>query len=97
MKELVYLNDLFDLYGSLLTDKQQLYFKDYYFNNLSYGEIGEKYGTSRNAIFNQIKIINEKLNFFEKKLQLYSKKQLINDIIKIESNAKIKKELENLL
>ena len=97
MKELVYLNDLFDLYGSLLTEKQQLYFKDYYFNNLSYGEIGEKYGTSRNAIFNQIKIINEKLNFFEKKLNLYSKKQKINDIIKIESNAKIKKELENLL
>jgi len=97
MKELIYLNDLFDLYGCLLTDKQQLYFKDYYFNNLSYGEIGEKYGTSRNAIFNQIKIINEKLNFFEKKLQLYSKKALLNDIIKIESNAKIKKELENLL
>jgi len=97
MKDFVYLNDLFDLYGSLLTDKQQLYFKDYYFNNLSYGEIGEKYGTSRNAIFNQIKIINEKLNFFEKKLKLYSKKMALNDIIKIESNAKIKKELENLL
>ena len=97
MKDFVYLNDLFDLYGSLLTDKQQLYFKDYYFNNLSYGEIGEKYGTSRNAIFNQIKIINEKLNFFEKKLKLYSKKMTLNDIIKIESNAKIKKELENLL
>ena len=97
MKDFVYLSDLFDLYGSLLTDKQQLYFKDYYFNNLSYGEIGEKYGTSRNAIFNQIKIIEEKLKLFEKKLQLYRKKQIINDIIKIESNAKIKKELENLL
>ena len=97
MKDFVYLNDLFDLYGSLLTDKQQLYFKDYYFNNISYGEIGDKYGTSRNAIFNQIKIIDEKLHFFEKKLNLYSKKQRLNDIIKIESNAKIKKELENLL
>ena len=97
MKDFVYLNDLFDLYGSLLTDKQQLYFKDYYFNNLSYGEIGDKYGTSRNAIFNQIKIIDEKLKKKKKKLNLYSKKQRLNDIIKIESNAKIKKELENLL
>ena len=97
MKELVYLNDLFDLYGELLTDKQQTYFKEYYFNNLSYGEIGDKYGTSRNAIFNQIKLINEKLNFFEKKLKLYSKKQQINDIIKIESNEKVKRILENLL
>ncbi len=97
MKDFVYLNDLFDLYGELLTEKQQTYFKEYYFNNLSYGEIGEKYGTSRNAIFNQIKLINEKLNFFEKKLNLYSKKQTINDIIKIESNEKIKRILENLL
>ena len=31
MKDFVYLNDLFDLYGCLLTDKQQLYFKDYYY------------------------------------------------------------------
>ena len=34
MKELIYLHDLFDLYGELLTDKQQTYFKEYYFNNL---------------------------------------------------------------
>ncbi len=97
MEENLYLCSLYDCYHKLLTEKQCLYFEDYYFNNLSYGEIGEKYGTSRNAIFNQIKIINEKLNFFEKKLKLYSKKMTINDIIKIESNAKIKKELENLL
>ena len=97
MKELVYLNDLFDLYGELLTDKQQTYFKEYYFNNLSYGEIGDKYCTSRNDIFYQIKLNNEKLNFFEKKLKLYSKKQQINDIIKIESNEKVKRILENLL
>ena len=97
MKDFIYLNDLFDLYGELLTDKQQTYFKEYYFNNLSFGEIGDKYGTSRNAIFNQIKLINEKLNFFEKKLNLYSKKQKLNDIIKIESNDKIKRILENLL
>ena len=43
MDDVVYLNDLFDIYGELLTDKQQLYFKDYYFDNLSYGEIAEKY------------------------------------------------------
>ena len=48
---LLYLNNLYDLYGSLLTNKQQIYFKEYCFNNLSYGEISEKYGISRNAIF----------------------------------------------
>ena len=59
MEKLIYLNNLFDLYGMLLTDKQQLYFKEYYFNNLSYGEIGEKYNTSRNAIFRQLKLYTQ--------------------------------------
>ena len=33
---------LYDYYGELLTSKQQLYFEDYYFNNLSLKEIEKK-------------------------------------------------------
>ena len=96
MEKLVYLNYLFDLYGMLLTDKQQLYFKEYYFNNLSYGEISEKYNISRNAIFKQLKLIEEKLENYEEKLKLYDKKQEISDIIKLIDNKKVKSSLENL-
>ena len=96
MDKIIYLNSLFDLYGILLTDKQQEYFKDYYFNNLSYGEIAEKYGISRNACFKQLKTIEEKLEDFEKKLKLLYKKDKINDIIKKIGNKKISCELENL-
>lgn len=96
MDRIVYLNNLFDLYGDLLTDKQQMYFKDYYFNNLSYGEISEKYNVSRNAIFHQLKIIEDKLEFYEGKLNLYSKKNKINDIINLVDNKEIKKVLEDL-
>ncbi len=96
MEKLVYLNNLYDLYGILLTEKQQKYFEEYYFNNLSYGEISEKYGISRNACFRQLKIIEDKLNDYEKKLKLYYKKEKINDIIKNIDNSKIKKELEDL-
>ena len=60
MEKLVYLNNLYDLYGILLTEKQQTYFEEYYFNNLSYGEISEKYNISRNACFKQLKIIGGK-------------------------------------
>ena len=59
MEKLIYLNELFDMYQDLLTEKQQMYFKDYYFDNLSYVEISEKYGISRNAIFHQLKLIEE--------------------------------------
>lgn len=96
MEKMFYLNDLFDLYGELLTDKQQMYFKDYYFDNLSYGEIGEKYGISRNAIFHQLKIIEEKLENFEKKLNLLDKKKRINDIIEIVDDKRIKDTLKNI-
>ena len=96
MEKLVYLNYLFDLYGDLLTDKQQKYFIDYYFNNLSYGEIGNKYGISRNAVFHQLKLIEEKLNFYEEKLKLYSKKQKISDIINLIDDNKVKRILEDL-
>lgn len=96
MEKLIYLNNLYDLYGSLLTSKQQTYFEEYYFNNLSYGEISEKYEISRNACFKQLKIIEEKLIFFEEKLKLYYKKEKINAIIDMINDKKIKKELEEL-
>lgn len=96
MEHLIYLNNLFDLYGDLLTDKQKLYFKEYYFNNLSYGEISEKYNISRNACFKQLKNIEEKLNDYEKKLKLLYKKNKINDIINKVEDDKLKSELENL-
>ena len=96
MEKFVYLNLLYDLYGSLLTDKQKLYFEDYYFNNLSYGEISSKYQVSRNAVYHQLQEIEKKLNNFEEKLKLYSKKQKINDIIDLINNKEAKRILEDL-
>ena len=96
MEKLIYLNNLFDLYGDLLTEKQRLYFKDYYFDNLSYGEISEKYNISRNACFKQLKNIEEKLEDYEKKLNLLYKKEIINDIIKNIEDKQIKEKLESL-
>ncbi len=96
MDKLVYLNNLFDLYGELLTDKQQRYFKDYYFDNLSYGEISEKYDVSRNAIFHQLKLIEKRLYFYEEKLKLYDKKIKINAIIDLIDNNEARKIIDNL-
>ena len=96
MEKFVYLNCLFDLYGDLLTEKQKQYFKAYYFDNLSYGEISEEYGISRNAIYHQLKLIEEKLFFYEDKLKLYSKKCTIDDIINLVNNKEIKERLKEL-
>ena len=96
MEKYVYLNELYDLYGKLLTEKQQRYFEDYYFNNLSYGEISSEYNVSRNAIYHQLKLIEEKLNFFEEKLNLYRKKEKINDIIDLIDDRKAKRVIKDL-
>ena len=92
-----YLIDLYDLYGSLLTEKQQYYFEEYYFDNLSLSEISENYDVSRNAIHNSLKETEEKLNYYENNLNMYKKNNKIKEIIKEIKDEKIKKEIENNL
>ena len=53
MEETIYLSTLFDYYGVLLTDKQRLYFEDYYFNNLTLSEMSINNNISRNAVHKQ--------------------------------------------
>ena len=97
MDEIIYLNELFDLYGDLLSDTQIKYFKDYYFDNLSYGEIADKYRVSRNAIFKQLKNGTDKLIKLEKIIGLYEKSNKLKEIIKKIDDDDVKNELENLL
>ena len=97
MEDVVYYNDLYDLYGELLTDKQKEYFEDYYFNNLSFSEMADNYSVSRNAIFKQIHIVINKLEEYEKKLGLLKKKSRIIMLIEKIDNDDIKRELEELL
>lgn len=96
MDRKIYLSDLYDYYGDLLTDKQKEYFEEYYFNDLSLAEVAENNDVSRNAVHGQIKIIEEKLEFYEEKLKLYEKANKIKEIIKdLEEDKKNK--IEELL
>lgn len=80
MDNRLYLIDLYDLYGELLTDKQQSYFEDYYFDNLTLQEIAENYDVSRNAVHKQLKETEDKLNHFENILKIYEKNKRIKEI-----------------
>lgn len=96
MEERDYLIILYDFYSELLTEKQCIYFEDYYFNNLSLGEISENTGLSRNAIHKNIKSVEEKLYFYEDKLELYKKRTLLEEIIKEIDNKDVIKKLQNI-
>ena len=97
MNDVFYLNDLFDIYGELLTDKQKDYFKDYYFNNMSYGEIADKYNISRNAIYKQLSSATDKLKELEDILKIYKNNKKIREIINNCSDKKIVSELEKII
>ena len=97
MDEIVYYNSLYDLYGSLLTEKQKEYFEDYYFHNMSFSEISEDYDVSRNAAFKQVHIVMQKLDEYEEKLKLFQKKKKLSEIADKIDNEQIQKELDNLL
>lgn len=96
MDKVIYLTNLFDYYGELLTPKQQAYFKDYYFNNLTLSEIAENENVSRNAIHKQIKESENKLLNYEKILKQYQNSLRIKKIIK-NLDPKIKTQIEELL
>lgn len=78
----IYISFLYDYYGVLLTEKQQEYFEDYYFNNLTLQEIADNNNVSKNAIHKSIKDINAKLEYYEEKLNLYKNSKKIKELIK---------------
>ena len=65
MKNLVYYNELFEIYEKLLTDKEREAFKDYYFEDLSLSEIAENKDISRAAVSKMVKNVVEKLEYYE--------------------------------
>lgn len=97
MNRVVYLNNLYDYYKELFTDKQKMYFEDYYFNNLSLSEIAENCDVSRNAVFNQLKIMEEKLEELEGKLGLFEKKEKIVKLLDNKIDVNLLEEIKSML
>jgi len=83
---------LYDYYENLLNDNQKDIFKDYYFDNLSLNEIAENNGVSKNAIFKQLKSIEEKLIDYEEKLQFDKKFSILEKLINKISDEELKEE-----
>ena len=97
MEKKVLLSEIYVYYRDLFTDKQQEYFDDYYLNDLSLGEIADNYGVSRNAIFNQIKIVEERLDFYEKVIGLKRKREEVLELLKDKVDEKTYNKIDEIL
>ena len=92
-----YLIILYDFYSELFNEKQRLYFENYYLENLSLSEISENLKVSRNAIHKTLQSMEEKLLFYEEKIEAYKKNQQLRAIIEEIENEEIKKKLKGLV
>lgn len=96
MKDLVYYNELFEIYSELLTDKEKDAFKDYYFEDLSLSEIAENKDISRAAVSKMVNTVIDKLNYYESIIHKYKMKKLLNDTLSSNSMDEVKSILNEI-
>lgn len=66
---------LFDIYGGLLTEKQSLCLKLYFYDDLSLSEISEELGVSRQAVHDLLRRVEQTLERYEAKMGLLSREE----------------------
>lgn len=91
----IYLSNLYDIYGKLLTEKQRQNFEEYYFHDLSLAELSENYDVSRNAIHKSLKESIDKLQYFEDKLHIYQKNKELMELMR--KYPEMERELERIM
>ena len=95
MEQFLYLSELFDLYGALLTERQQRCLELHLYEDFSLSEIGEELGISRQAVYDNIHRAEAAMKSYEAKLGLaarYEKERRVlagvdEDIAKLADGA----------
>lgn len=89
---------LYDLYGCLLTEKQQDMFDLYYLEDYSFGEIADRYEISRTAVYDLIKRTEQLLEKYETKMHLAAKESRNKRIlVQLESMAEGNEAMKKLI
>ena len=97
------LDDFFEVsilltyYKNLLSKKQNLYMEEYFENDLSLTEIGDKYDVTRQAVYENIKKGSLKLKDYEEKLEFYKKERNLKKELQELENDFSEEKLEKIL
>ena len=101
LDKFVEIANLFEIYSSLLSEKQKEYLEDHFENDLSLSEIAKNNNVSRQAIYDNIKRGIALLYDYEDKLKFYQiKKNIREEFMNLKENytkEKLEKIIENLL
>ncbi len=82
LERTVRIGQLFDFYGYLLTEKQREMVTLYHFDNLSLGEIGEKFNITRQAVYDHLQTAEKTLQEYEEILGLIRKEELQREVLR---------------
>ena len=88
LEKIVRINNLYDLYKDLLTEKQRTYIEEYYFDNMSLAEISENHNISRNGVYSQLNLAIDELEKYENTLHLLEKNKKREEIVEKIKDAK---------
>ena len=101
LDKFVEIANLFEIYSSLLSEKQKEYLEDHFEYDLSLSEIAKNNNVSRQAIYDNIKRGIALLYDYEDKLKFYQiKKNIREELMNLKENytkEKLEKIIENLL
>lgn len=89
--------NLFDVYETLLTDREKEIFKYYYYEDLSLSEISENLNITRTGVFNTLKKVEEKLLQYENNLKLLNIKNTIKGLLEEQDIETIKSKLKKII
>jgi predicted DNA-binding protein YlxM (UPF0122 family) len=97
LEETIKLNQLYDIYNQLLTDKQREYFSYYFKDNYSLSEIAEILAVSRNAVHLQIKNVVKNLEELDIKLGIIEQNKKISKLLKALEKEKLSGETMEII
>lgn len=89
--------NLFDVYETLLTDREKEIFKYYYYEDLSLSEISENLNITRTGVFNTLKKVEEKLLQYENNLKLMNIKNTLKGLLEEHDIETIKSKLKKII
>lgn len=75
LEELLHISELFDLYGALLTEKQQRCLTLHLFEDFSLSEIAETMGSSRQAVHDMLHRSEQTMEEYEARLGFLARRR----------------------
>ena len=81
LEKAIQLSSLFDIYGTLLTSRQQQVFRCYYFDDISLGEIADILDITKQAVKDCLDKAEKILLDYESKLKIGQKLELEQQVL----------------